>query len=127
MESDERKYGGIDNIAQLPSALREVDAFHMYRNCIKVGIRIVAADAIDDLLARVRELENESPYAGVPDGAYCLFMDGNQWCCVDSSFVNLQESVAGFGPTMAEALCEYRLRRHTEDHNRSAMKKGAMP
>jgi hypothetical protein len=30
-------------------------------------------------------------------------MDGNAWCAVQSDFVNLQESPAGFGATPEEA------------------------
>jgi hypothetical protein len=31
-------------------------------------------------------------------------MDGNSWCCYLSSFINLQESPAGFGNTKRAAL-----------------------
>lgn len=34
-------------------------------------------------------------------------MDGNSVCCHDENFVNLQESVAGFGDTIEEALSNY--------------------
>lgn len=34
--------------------------------------------------------------------------DGNQWCCHDSEFINLQESNAGFGDTKQEALADFR-------------------
>jgi len=30
--------------------------------------------------------------------------DGNMWCATRSSFLNLQESLAGFGNTVEEAL-----------------------
>ena len=33
-----------------------------------------------------------------------LFMDGDMWCAVSRDFTNLQESPAGFGPTMCDAL-----------------------
>lgn len=42
--------------------------------------------------------------SGVPDDAACFFKDGSAWCCVRGDFVNLQESPAGFGDTMEEAL-----------------------
>lgn len=31
------------------------------------------------------------------------FKDGNKWCCVYENFINLQESLAGFGDTKEEA------------------------
>ncbi len=33
-----------------------------------------------------------------------VFLDGNAWCATLDGFVNLQESVAGFGKTPAEAV-----------------------
>ena len=41
---------------------------------------------------------------GVPPDAACFFKDGNAWCCVRGDFINIQESPAGFGDTMDEAL-----------------------
>lgn len=35
--------------------------------------------------------------------AFVLFKDGSDWCCVRPSFVNLQESLAGFGGSLYEA------------------------
>lgn len=35
------------------------------------------------------------------------FIDGNMWCAVRHDFVNLQESLAGFGPTLYEAIVDY--------------------
>lgn len=35
---------------------------------------------------------------------YSIYLDGNMWCAVDSDFINLQESNAGFGTTPVEAL-----------------------
>ena len=32
------------------------------------------------------------------------FMDGKAWCATRPDFVNLQESLAGFGETEAEAI-----------------------
>ena len=40
----------------------------------------------------------------IPLAAACFFKDGNMWCCVLGSFINLQESPAGFGETMNKAL-----------------------
>lgn len=42
--------------------------------------------------------------SAIPRGAICLFRDGDQWCAVFDSFVNLQESPAAFGATTEEAL-----------------------
>ena len=38
---------------------------------------------------------------------YVIYKDGSSWCCADSQFVNLQESIAGFGDTPALALENY--------------------
>ena len=35
-----------------------------------------------------------------------LFKDGNQWCVLAGA--NLQEGVAGFGNTIAEAICQFK-------------------
>lgn len=38
-----------------------------------------------------------------------VYADGNMWCAIPTNFINLQESPAGFGDTMIEAiekLCE---------------------
>ena len=32
--------------------------------------------------------------------------DGNQWCAHREDFINLQESIAGFGNTETQALAE---------------------
>jgi hypothetical protein len=34
-------------------------------------------------------------------------LDGNAWCCTGSGFINLQESVAGFGSKPCEAFDDY--------------------
>lgn len=33
-----------------------------------------------------------------------IYMDGDMWCAVRSDFINLQESLAGFGETPTLAL-----------------------
>jgi len=43
-------------------------------------------------------------HSGVPAHAACFFKDGDAWCCVRGDFLNLQESPAGFGSDMEEAL-----------------------
>jgi hypothetical protein len=42
--------------------------------------------------------------SNIPKQAFCLFKDGNQWCCVMGDFINLQESPAGFGITTLDAM-----------------------
>jgi len=37
-----------------------------------------------------------------------VYMDGNSWCAVYEDFINLQESVAGFGDTPSEAVTDLR-------------------
>lgn len=41
-------------------------------------------------------------------GELRLFRDGDQWCCVNRDFVNLQDSQAGLGPTCLDAMADYR-------------------
>lgn len=43
-----------------------------------------------------------------PDDAFIIYRDGNRWCAVRQSFVNLQESHAGFGATPEEAMDDLR-------------------
>ncbi len=42
----------------------------------------------------------------IPRDAYCFFREGNAWACVRRDFVNLAESLAGFGPTLEEAMLD---------------------
>ncbi len=44
-----------------------------------------------------------------------LFKDGDQWCCTYPDFVNLQESLAGFGETAFEAMANLPKPRLIED------------
>lgn len=37
---------------------------------------------------------------------YIVFLDGNQWCATMQDFVNLQESLAGFGNNPSEAIAK---------------------
>lgn len=39
-----------------------------------------------------------------PQDSAVFFKDGSHWCCVRPDFVNLQESIAGFGLTFKEAF-----------------------
>lgn len=48
-----------------------------------------------------------------------IFKDGNSWCAVGPNFVNLQESVAGFGSTPIAAYAQWLVRR--------ACRHGALP
>lgn len=46
----------------------------------------------------------------IPEGAVCmaLFLDGNQWCCVDNfDFTCIQECCCGFGDTRMEAVANF--------------------
>ena len=47
---------------------------------------------------------NDLVVSSLPKEAVCFFRDGNKWCCVFGDFINLQESIAGFGDTFEEAL-----------------------
>jgi len=35
---------------------------------------------------------------------FVTYMDGNAWCATRPDFINLQESLAGFGDTEQEAI-----------------------
>lgn len=43
----------------------------------------------------------------MPEDTLCFFRDGDRWCCVRKDFVNLQESNAGFGKTLGDAMEDY--------------------
>lgn len=54
---------------------------------------------------------------------YSIYLDGNSWCAIDAnSFVNLQESTAGFGDTPTHALMALR----TEETTNRASEKPKM-
>lgn len=54
----------------------------------------------------IETIDEVAPRRFIPDNALCLFMDGNQWACVRGNFINLQESLAGFGLSREEAIAE---------------------
>ena len=73
---------------------------------------LVEALACGAKLNRVQELaakwhcdDNDAQFYAHRVGAL-LFLDGNRWCATKGSFVNLQESPAGFGITALEAMAE---------------------
>ena len=39
-----------------------------------------------------------------------IFLDGDKWCAVRGDFINLQESIAGFGETPTIAFERMRLK-----------------
>jgi hypothetical protein len=53
--------------------------------------------------------KNSGSVNGIPADAICFFRDGDQFCAVRGDFVNLQESNAGFGFTIAQAERELNL------------------
>lgn len=46
----------------------------------------------------------EDNNSNIPSDAICFFKDGDQWCCVFGNFINLQESPAGFGDDITDAM-----------------------
>jgi hypothetical protein len=40
----------------------------------------------------------------IPSFAVCIFKDGDQWCAVWGDFINLQESIVGFGDSSVSAI-----------------------
>jgi hypothetical protein len=66
-----------------------------------------------DNTGRLRRLDGR--YDGYVPGLACpghggpepnVFMDGDMFCATTLNFVNLQESIAGFGKTKIEAIAE---------------------
>ena len=49
-------------------------------------------------------IKSQTP--SIPASAICYFMDGDQWQCFFGDFINLQESLVGFGNTQSEALVD---------------------
>lgn len=66
------------------------------------------ADYVAESRAYIRDLirADLAPKSrpALPESALCFFKDGDQWCCVNADFKNLQESPAGFGDTFGDAL-----------------------
>ena len=54
----------------------------------------------------IETVDEFAPRRFIPDNALCLFLDGDQWCCCRGSFVNLQESLSGFGSSRESAIAE---------------------
>lgn len=62
------------------------------------------APVVHKALNDIGERKGKPDESAIPHDAVCIFKDGNQWCAVFGDFVNLQESVAGFGPTFNDAI-----------------------
>jgi hypothetical protein len=65
-----------------------------------------AVVSIDKSLQRMLETPKtqHTEKRGFPSHAFVVYKDGDQWCCVFGDFINLQESPAGFGRTMFDAM-----------------------
>jgi hypothetical protein len=50
-----------------------------------------------------------------------IFRDGNSWCAVGPNFLNLQESVAGFGSTSMAAYAQWLVQRTCQRDRRGAL------
>jgi hypothetical protein len=74
---------------------------------------------------RVGAILNNFPEANVPDKALCFYKDGDRWVCIHGDFVNLQESMAGFGETWEQAMVD--LHRHEEVADIELAKQMASP
>ena len=58
------------------------------------------------------------------EDAYKILKDGNAWCAICPKFINLQESLAGFGDTKVEALQELeKAEAHAETRRREGIRK----
>jgi len=52
-----------------------------------------------------------------------IFKDGNSWCATRLSFINLQESLAGFGDNVIDAISKlFAEEMHTEIDRRKAVR-----
>lgn len=71
----------------------------------KLLVEFREADYLAESRAWVTSLIRASKVkSGVPHDALCFFRDGARWCCVNGDFVNLQESPAGFGDNIEQAM-----------------------
>ena len=50
-----------------------------------------------------------------------IFQDGTSWCAVGPNFVNLQESIAGFGSTPVAAYAQWLVRRACRHERRGSL------
>lgn len=50
-----------------------------------------------------------------------IFHDGNSWCAVGPAFIDLQESLAGFGSTPMAAYAQWLARRTCQREQRGAL------
>lgn len=62
-----------------------------------------AASLSDHLIECVQEIW---PRRHIPNEALVMFLDGERWCCCRGNFVDLQESLAGFGETKEAAISD---------------------
>ena len=70
-------------------------------------IEAAAMEARSNRIKEIRELNSmtdEDCQTFAERTGFKLFKDGNQWCAAKGDFVNLQESIAGFGDTPFEAF-----------------------
>lgn len=51
---------------------------------------------------------------------YRVYPDGDAWCAVGSGFINLQESLSGFGSSPCEALADLLKHEDLAENNRCA-------
>lgn len=65
------------------------------------------------IVPHIPSMRNEEPAKtiispSIPQDSYVFFRDGKAWCCTRTDFINLQESPAGFGVTLYEAMESFR-------------------
>lgn len=83
------------------------DRFDAWRICIEALALGARRDRIDEL-AQKWGLTDEDGQVFVErsDGRMKLDRDGDRWCATFGDFINLQESPAGFGSTVLDALAD---------------------
>lgn len=59
----------------------------------------------------IEVMAEQCPARLIPKESVCFFKDGNSWLCVETDYVNLQESIVGSGLTFDEAYSDLQSRK----------------
>lgn len=76
-----------------------------WRIVVEAGAAGAKPDRIRDLADLWQCTDEDGGRYAERIGAH-VYVDGDAWCATKNDFVNLQESPAGFGPTVRDALTE---------------------
>jgi len=109
---------GVDELVRILWSEQEVLVIgHNEDSVDEARVYAKPGHIIDDAGKVSKALESKAvprhPNAGIRDTAgelpFVLFKDGSMYCATRLDFINLQESLAGFGSSMGEACCELKL------------------